>query len=559
MKHYFDAYKDEFLAPSEDNFSDLLQKTTFLHTKIIEQVHENVPRVPLQSRHAYEDLVYEVPLKGRSAKKVLADLATAFQGSTRWHQPTALINVTPNPLLDSVAAANVATLYNANALWDYMCGNVIRYEKEVVAFLSHLAGWERQKAEGLSTTGGKATLMYAIRCGLNVCDRQSVSQGLHGDYVVIAARSSHYSIEDNCNYAGIGRANVIRVAVDTTGAMIPEAFEQALRRALEQGKKIAAIIALGGDTLEHAVDPIKKLHDIRNALSKEFHLNYRPLLHLDSVNAWISLTFREYDFSTNPLGIEAAALKKIRTLTRKMSEVLWADSFSADFHKTGLTPYISSFFVIRAGEHLHSINKERLLASKPSYQYGEVHTHHISFENSRASSSILSTWTSIQRLGIEGYQRYWAQLITTGLYIQQVISTQYDAEIKVVNKTALGYPNVIQLIPPGFDYSFDDLLINPQALETYSTYCFELYEYMAYELLKNNHPYPLVGFVPHYKYEISGTKRPAFLLYLNHPCLREQDCNQLLQSLMKMKHGFEARREKYPQKKHASRLSHLPK
>lgn len=558
MRRYFDNFKGEFLLPSESNFEDLLSKIDFVHDCVTRTTHEDVPRVPLAGRYNYNTIARNIPLKGKSSPDILTELATAFQGSIRWNQPTALVNITPNPLLDSVAAATIATLYNPNAFWDYSSGNVTLFEKDVIAFLSHLAGWDLSKAEGLSTSGGKATLMYAIKCGLNICDRKAITKGLQAEYVVIAGKTSHYSIEDCCNYLGIGRENVLRVDVDQAGAIIPAALEETLRQALIQKKKIAAIIALGGDTLEHAVDPVKNIFDIRRRLVQEFELDYVPLLHLDSVNAWASMAFREYDFTANPLDIEAGVLQKIRALSTRMGEVEWADSFSADFHKTGLSPYISSFFVIKEGAQLHSINKGILLKEKPTYQFGEVHTHHMSFENSRSASSILSAWTSIQRLGVEGYQRYWAQLMTVGSYVRQSISEKYGSEIRVLNTTALGHPNVIQLIPPGLTATFDELLTNNSARDEYNEYSFELYDYMAFKLLKSDQPYPLLGFVPSYRYEQTGVRRPAFLLYLNHPHIDEKTCDSLLELVIKMKHAFEAQRGQMNVST-VKQLKHLPK
>jgi L-2,4-diaminobutyrate decarboxylase len=559
MKQHFNDYMGEFLTPSENNFADLLKKNDFLHAQIMQHQIEYVPRMPLHERFTYDKSDYSLPVKGRASSVVLSELATALQGSIRWNQPTTLVNITPNPLLDCVAASQMAALYNINSFWDYTSGRVTLLEKEVVNFLSSLAGWDLKKSDGLSVSGGKATLMYAIKCGLNTCDRKAVNEGLHGDYVVIAGKTSHYSIEDGCNYLGIGRQNVLRVDVDETGAMIPSAFETTLRSAITQGKKVAAIIALGGDTLEHTVDPVRRLRDIRDSLTREYELDYTPWLHLDSVNAWVVLAFRRYNFTINPLKIEANVLHKIQTLTSRLAAVSDADSFSADFHKTGLAPYASSFFVAKQGTHIHSINKDTPLTTKPVYQFGEAHTHHISFENSRSASGILCAWTSIQRLGVEGYQCYWAQLMTIGAYINEQITKILSHEIVVVNATALGHPNVIQFIPRGFPFTYDELLTNKEALAQYSDYCFAFYDYMAHRLLGRNQPYPLMGFVPSYKYEQTGIKRPAFLIYLNYPHIREEECNTLLQQIIALKHEFETQWQSTIHSKRFKRPEHLPK
>lgn len=539
MKSFFDDYKDDFLQPSEKNFSQLLEKMEFIHNSVLEQTAEGVPRIPLQKRFSYDDRKFEAPSMGKSSSVVLGELAKAFQGSVRWNQPSALINITPNPLLDSIAAANIASVYNINCLWDYMSGGMTLLEKNVIDFLCHIAGWDSRKADGFSTFGGKATLMYAIRCGLNVCDRDSVENGLKKDYVVLASKGSHYSIEDACNYLGIGRNNVIRIAQDSSGAMDPVAFEKTMRLCLDQKKRIAAIILLGGDTIHYTVDPIKSIYDIRDKLVEEYALPYKPYMHLDSVLGWIGLVFRAYNFKRNIHGIESDPLTKIRALSDKLSDVKYVDSFSADFHKTGLSPYNSSYFVSKLAVHIHSINKSEL-HYKPNSIYGEVHTHQISFENSRPANGIVSAWTSIQRLGIDGYQRYWAQLISTSLYIAETLEKKCSQEVEVLNKGTYGHAIVIQLKPPGIDLPYKKLPKDKEQFNHYVNYTFSLYDYMAYELLKSRRPYPLLGFIPDYKSQISNVKCPVFLIYSNHPHFKPEDCDGMIQDILDMKHMFES-------------------
>ena len=558
MNQIFSDFSDDFLLPSEGNFPDLIDKIQFLHSRVVDQVDTDVPRVPL-TRYAYKDIAFSIPRHSSTSNEVLAQLAQAFQGSIRWHQPTALMNITPNPLLDAVAASTMASLYNTNAFWDYASGNVTKFEKEVVHFLSYLANWRAEQTDGLSVSGGKATIMYAIKCGLNNCDRRTVQTGLTGEYVVIASKNAHYSIEDCCNYLGIGRANVVRVAVTQSGTLDTEAFELALRDAVRAGKKIAAVIALGGDTLEYAVDPIKQLNAIRQDVSEEFNLGYIPYLHVDSVNAWISLVFGDYDFAQNTLNLGQEALYRIRTLSEKMSQVTWADSFSADFHKTGLAPYISSFFVAKDGRRIQSINKRQPLETMPSHAFGEVHTHHVSFDNSRSAGGILAAWTSMKRLGIAGYQRYWAQLTEQSGYLRKTIRQKYSKEIRVLNTTALGHANVVQLVPPHASYEFDALLSDSKSLQAYSEYCFGLYDFMAHELLGKATPYPLLGFVPNYKSEFTGIKRPAFLIYLNHPHMDEVQCNKLLTLILEMKHTFDRNQRSAARQASTPVIKQLPK
>ena len=338
------------------------------------------------------------------------------------------------------------------------------------------------------------------------------------------------------------------------------AFEKTIRNCLRQGKKIATIILLGGSTLDHNIDPVRVIWAIRQKLVKEFRLDYAPHLHLDSVVAWISLVFKGYDYSNNPLSISEDALAKIRELYARISEVEYVDSFSADFHKPGLCAYTSSYFLTRKAEYIHSINSPTI-QPKPEYSFGEWHPHNISFENSRLPNGIVSSWVALQRLGVNGYRQYWAHLMMTGLRIRQIIQSKYGFAFRTLNDYARGFVTVLQVMPPGFSYSFDELVMNTKARELYVDYCFGFYNFMAYELLKRNEAYPLLGFIPRYRYESIPVERPAFLVYPNSPHFDQASCELIVEGMLSMKSEFDRLWMRTNAKRFTSqkRPTHLPK
>ncbi|MCH9683175.1 MAG: hypothetical protein K0V04_17200, partial [Deltaproteobacteria bacterium] len=207
----------------------------------------------------------------------------------RPHDPRFSFNVLPAPLLEAVAASTIASLFNVNMIWDFYCGKMMVYERRLVAWLAELAGWDADAAGGCSTFGGKATLLYAIKSGLNRSHRRSVARGLVGDAVVVTTWSNHYSLETVCSFLGVGTERCLRVTCDDQERISLSGLESTLREQLDRGRRIGGIVLSGGSTLDHNIDPVAEVAALRDRLVEEYRLDYRPHIHLDTVNGWIWL------------------------------------------------------------------------------------------------------------------------------------------------------------------------------------------------------------------------------------------------------------------------------
>ena len=72
-------------------------------------------------------------------------------------------------------------------------------------------------------------------------------------------------------------------------------LEQAVREALTNGKKIAAIIATLGTTDAFGLDDLESIVALRDTLVDDFQLDYRPHIHADAVIGWAWSVFNNYD------------------------------------------------------------------------------------------------------------------------------------------------------------------------------------------------------------------------------------------------------------------------
>ena len=99
-------------------------------------------------------------------------------------------------------------------------------------------------------------------------------------------------------------------------------------------------------TNNHTFDDVKSVRAMVDNIVKVYSLDYTPHIHVDSVLGWIYLLLSRYDFNKNPLNICPRVLSVLKAKTIASQQIKFADSFAADFHKTGYCSYVLSLIHI---------------------------------------------------------------------------------------------------------------------------------------------------------------------------------------------------------------------
>ncbi|NKW81484.1 hypothetical protein HGG72_16060 [Ochrobactrum pecoris] len=97
----------------------------------------------------------EIPESGKSPSEALKDALQILTGQHSWHSPNVLFNITPAPLPNAVAAVAISSLYNGNALWDFVSGNTLELERHIIEQIAALAKLPSNQAGGAFTSGGE--------------------------------------------------------------------------------------------------------------------------------------------------------------------------------------------------------------------------------------------------------------------------------------------------------------------------------------------------------------------------------------------------------------------
>jgi len=425
--------KNLFYNPRTDSIVSLLRDVKHTHLKLMKKT--DLTKGTLASSFVSdENLIknFQIPEGSLEDNKSTPSIISGlFEGVSRWHFPNTMYNAAPPPLLPTVVTKIITSLYNPNLALHTASGKSLLVEQKVVKAIAEYVGWDREKAGGVFTWGGKATTMYGIKFGLKNCSSGSVMQGVKEDVIVLSTKVGHPSHISDAEWLGIGSSNVVRLGVDENSQVNLVEMEETIKRAVREKKKIAAIIISGGTTNDMVVDPIAEVVNLRDKLTQELSLSYTPHVHVDAVVAFPWIFFKDYKFDKNPLNIGKKALSRLFKIKTNLKDLCRADSFGVDFHKMGFCPYISSVFMIR--------DKTVLSHVENAYNWPFLY----SMENSRSADGPNSAYVALNVLGVEGFQILIGHLTEVAVHLQDEIDATDDFE--VINKTGLG--TAVMFIP----------------------------------------------------------------------------------------------------------------
>ncbi|MFD6095741.1 pyridoxal phosphate-dependent decarboxylase family protein [Nocardiopsis flavescens] len=498
----------------------------------------------------YEDL----PDGPRDADRVLGAAARALHGQLRWHSPSTLFNMTPQPLLDTAAVTAVTGLYSPNALWDFCSAGVIEVERQLVRQFARRAGWP-DTAGGVFSFGGKAGLLYAVRMGLNRCLPGSSRTGLPPGPApaVVTTAHNHDSLESVCALLGLGTDACVRVPAPPGTRAEPDAIAGAVDALLAQGRPVACVVLSGGNILHNDIDPVRPVTAALDRVRARHALPYRPLVHFDTVVTWPWLFFTDYDFAGDPLGLGAELAGRVRATTDLVSQVREADSMTIDFHKTGLAPYSSSLFLTRDAAELHHwVEGGRgETVHRPHGENALLHT----IEHSRGAAPVLAAWVAVQSVGVDGFRVYLANLLMANRAFMDLLPSR---GFELLTPFSDGVASVYRPVPPDGPADFAGLLdAEPPVLEAANNYTHALFRLLAgYE----GNPYSRVvlGHLPAYGRGRGGEPVAALRLVPGSVFLDEAACSRIAERMEQVKKALDVAVLFGPEELNGTPVYHVP-
>jgi L-2,4-diaminobutyrate decarboxylase len=421
-----------------------------------------------------------------SLEQATAEVVRYLEGITIFGHPRTQENVITQPAIPSLIGVLLSALYNPNLSWDEHSRRVALAEVEVTALSARLIGYDPEQAGGVFTFGGTGTNLYGAKIGLEKACPDTMAHGVREPALIFASDTAHYCRYNLAGWLGLGSDQLVTVPSLPNNEMDPARLETLARSALQQGKKIAALIATMGTTDAFGLDDLEAIAAVRDRLVEEFKLSYRPHLHADAVIGWAWSVFNDYDIEANPLGFRRRTLRAIAGVCRRIRHLHRADSLGIDFHKTGFAPYISSLFLLKNRKDFDLISRAK--EQMPYlYQFGEYRPGMFTLETSRSGTGILAALANLRLFGRDGLRVTLGHLVEMAQLLREHL--EGHSATTVLNRDNFGTVTIFRVYPPGVDtfaikqQEFEDPA-RRDILKKHNDYNRRVFEYLHQEALE---------------------------------------------------------------------------
>ncbi|WP_185225965.1 pyridoxal-dependent decarboxylase [Chryseobacterium indologenes] len=456
-----------------------------------------------------------------SEEDLIEEMYSFLQGSTRPQSHLSLFNMVPEPMVDAVVSSCISTIYNVNSLMDMYGGKSLLIEQKVARTIGQWINWN--ESYGIACNGGKITMLYAIKSAISRIAPESQREGIPNNLVVMVNEGGHYCVEHICSLLGIGAINCLRVPINAEGKMNMTALEQLLAIQVEKGNRIAAIICCGGTTINFCCDETLLVSQLVDRFVDDHQLDYRPYLHLDSVIGWIYFTLlRESETEIRNLGIPASILNKFLEVRKRFLGLASFDSFGVDFHKDGLCPYSSSFFISRNSNCFNMLTQGNYTYGSQDLEFEQFRAYRYTLENSRPSQGILASWIMLKKLGRNGLLQYLVKLHKAQSRL--IKKMEHRNLFKVLNSSSLGWEIV---------FSIDFTMLLSAERENFDAHQVAMaFMQRCWDKVNKGEVFPFFSIVPDYKTDHnSDHKTTAFLLYPMQTDLSSASIDKILNDI----------------------------
>jgi glutamate/tyrosine decarboxylase-like PLP-dependent enzyme len=236
------------------------------------------PVVPYLSPEAVaQKFDLQIPEQGVGYDQFFSDIETYLNYAVRTRHPQFFNQLWAGYATPSLIGQMVSDVTNTSMYTYEMAPVATRIELAVIRKMCDIAGYP--EGDGIFTPGGSTANMNALLVARNTLFPDYLTKGqaaLPKPLRLYVSDQAHYSFDRAANTLGIGTDNVVAVATDADGKMLPDALARAIAADIEAGYQPFFVCATQGTTVLGAFDPIEPIH----AIAKQYNL----WLHIDA--AW---------------------------------------------------------------------------------------------------------------------------------------------------------------------------------------------------------------------------------------------------------------------------------
>jgi aromatic-L-amino-acid/L-tryptophan decarboxylase len=216
-------------------------------------------RAPLTAGAIAAQLPPHAPESAEPMEHIFADFAAIVpDGMTHWQHPRFFAYFPANASPASMLAEYLANAMAAQGMLWQTAPAATEIEQVMVQWLRCALGLPEGFTGTIHDSATTATLSAILTMRERALNWQGNAKGLSAQPVLrlYASAQTHSSVDKATRIAGIGQANLVKVATDDTLSMDPSALDHAIRADIAAGLHPAGVILCTGGTSVGAFDRI---------------------------------------------------------------------------------------------------------------------------------------------------------------------------------------------------------------------------------------------------------------------------------------------------------------
>jgi aromatic-L-amino-acid decarboxylase len=368
---------------------------------------ENVENYPVKSSVAPGEIFNKIPdsppAHPEPFDSLIKDINEIIMpGITHWQNPSFFAYFPANTSPPSILAEMlIATLGTQCMIWETSPA-AAELEEKMMIWLRDMIGLPSGFEGVIQDSASTATLAAILTAREKISNFSINNEGAEhaGTLKVYCSDQTHSSVEKAVKICGIGRKNLVKIAVKEDFSMDPEKLKEAIIHDKESGHIPCCVVATIGTTGTTAVDPLRAIGEIcrENGI----------WLHVDAAMAGTALILPEFQWMLD--GRE------------------YIDSFVFNPHKWMFTNFdCTAYFVKDAGALIKTF--EVLPEYLKTRTRGKVNDYRDWGVPLGRRFRALKLWSVIRSYGTEGLRGKIRYHISIAARLSEMISKEADFEI----------------------------------------------------------------------------------------------------------------------------------
>jgi len=258
-------------APAaRDHGTDGFVPSTLRVARWIEAYRTRLPELPVLAQVRPGEVAAALPEAPPEAPEsyeaILADLdRTIVPGLTHWNHPGFMAYFCSSSADPGLLAEFVTAAFNVNAMLWRTSPAATELEVRMVEWTRRFVGLPDSFDGVIQDTASTSTfvaLLAARHRAFPGAREHGLPAGRPGPGRVYGSELAHSSLDKAVIAAGLGRRNLVRIEVDASYALRPEALARALRDDRSAGRVPVMVCATIGTTSCASVDPVEAIADV---------------------------------------------------------------------------------------------------------------------------------------------------------------------------------------------------------------------------------------------------------------------------------------------------------